>query len=144
MLKRLLLLVLAALIVPQPAVAQADAVKEVLALEDAWAAAGPKKDIATLSKLLADDFTWVSPEGRLLDKTAYLAFTKSYDNEGLTSHAEGYKARVYGNALVITGIYVETKKTASGSTTSRSYWTDTWVKSGDAWKCVASHNTIIK
>ena len=142
--KRMLMLVLAAAVVAHPVAAQADAGKAVAALEDAWAAAGLKNDVAALGKLLADDFTWVSPDGKVYDKAGLLAFTKAADNTGVTGHGEGYKTRVYGNVVVITGIYVETRKTASGTTTTRTNWTDTWVKSGDAWKCVAGHNTLIK
>jgi hypothetical protein len=67
----------------------------------------------------------------MLDKAGLLAMTKAADNTGVTGRGEGYKPRVYGNVVVITGIYVETRKTASGSKTTQSYWPDTWVKNGD-------------
>ena len=142
--KRMLMLVLAAVVVARPVVAQADAGKAVAALEDAWGSAYLKKDVAALSKLLADDFTAVFPDGKMYDKAGYLSFVKGFDNSGLTSHNENVKARVYGNVVVITGVSVEVKKTASGSTTTRTIWTDTWAKSGDTWRCVAGHNSTIK
>jgi ketosteroid isomerase-like protein len=49
----------------------------------------------------------------------------------------------YGDTAIATGIVV-IKGTSKGKDVSgRSQWTDTWIKRGGQWQCVASHSTRI-
>lgn len=139
--KHLLLLALAATtLVPVPAAAQENPIKAVAALEDEWAAAFTRKDFGAIEKLLADDFMWVSEDGKLFDKPEYMAMIRSLPGLGTAAHNEKMQGKDYGNTVVINGIFVNT--TASG--TERIYWTDTWRKMGSEWKCVAGQSTRIK
>jgi len=138
--KRLLLLALvAATLAPGPASAQESPIKAVAALEDEWAAAFARKDFGTIEKMLADDFMFVSEDGKLYDKPGDMAMIRSLPGI-TTARNEKMQAKEYGNTVVINGIWVGT--TASG--TERSYWTDTWRKVGSEWKCVAGQATRIK
>jgi ketosteroid isomerase-like protein len=51
--------------------------------------------------------------------------------------------RVYGDAAVATGIYRETGKNKGKTYTIHSRYTDTWIKRGGVWLCVASQSTLI-
>ena len=140
--KRLLLLLAlaATTLVPGPAAAQENPIKAVAALEDEWAAAFTKRDFGAIERMLADDFMWVSEDGKLYDKPGYMAMVRSLPATGATAHNEKMQAKEYGNTVVINGIFVST--TAAGA--ERIYWTDPWRKIGSEWKCVAGQSTRIK
>jgi ketosteroid isomerase-like protein len=139
--KHLLLLTLAvATLAARPAAAQDNPIKAVADLEDAWAAAFTRKDFGAIEKMLADDFTWVSEDGKLYDKPGYMAYVRSLPLAGAAAHNEKMQAKEYGNTVVIVGVFVS----AGASGTERSYWTDTWRKMGSEWKCVAGQSTRIK
>ena len=53
------------------------------------------------------------------------------------------KARVYGDAAVVTGRNTS-KETLKGKDISGLYrWTDTWIKEAGRWQCVATHASMI-
>ena len=138
--KRLLLLALAAaLLAPRPAAAQNSPIKAVAALEEEWAAAFGRKDFGAIEKLLADDFMWVSEDGKLFDKPGYMAMIRSFPGAGTPARNEKMQAKEYGNTVVINGVFV-----SGGDSGERIYWTDTWRKIGTEWKCVAGQSTRIK
>jgi ketosteroid isomerase-like protein len=138
---RLLWLAFAAVtLAPSPAAAQENPIKAVAALEDEWAAAFNRKDYKAIEKLLADDYMFVSEDGKLYDKPGYMAMIRTLPGLGTGAHNEKMQGKEYGNTVVINGIFVNT----SASGTERSYWTDTWRKMGSEWKCVAGQATRIK
>ncbi|HEX9164780.1 MAG TPA: nuclear transport factor 2 family protein [Gemmatimonadales bacterium] len=138
---RLLWLAFAAVtLAPSPAAAQENPIKAVAALEDEWAAAFNRKDYKAIEKLLADDYMFVSEDGKLYDKPGYMAMIRALPGLGTGAHNEKMQGKEYGNTVVINGIFVNT----SASGTERSYWTDTWRKMGSEWKCVAGQATRIK
>jgi ketosteroid isomerase-like protein len=112
-------------------------------LEIQWANAGVKKDLAVIDRLLADDFITTDPQGEVFTRAEEIAFLKT--GEDVVSYAalRDVKVRVYGDAAVVTYVYQaqETLKGRDVSGTSR--WTDTWVKRGGSWRCVASHGSMI-
>jgi ketosteroid isomerase-like protein len=112
-------------------------------LEMQWADAEVRKDVAVLDRLLADDFTNTVPEGKVFTKAQFMADFKSGEDVSTSQVLSDMKVRVYGDTAVVT--YVEqAKETYKGrdiSGTSR--WTDTWVKRGGSWQCVASHGSKV-
>jgi hypothetical protein len=48
-----------------------------LKLENEWADAWVKKDVAFLDGIMANNYQWTAPEGYLLTKADSLAFAKS-------------------------------------------------------------------
>jgi hypothetical protein len=53
------------------------------------------------------------------------------------------KARVYGNAAVVTGLATRSG-TYKGATFDQQYlWTDTFVMKDGRWQCAASQSTLI-
>jgi ketosteroid isomerase-like protein len=117
--------------------------RELMKLEDEWADAWAKHDVAFFERIEADDYTWTSPTGEVWTKAQDLAFVKSLKSEKHESRFQviaQIKARVYGDAAVVTGRDV-IKETHEGKEISRELsWTDTWVKLGGRWQCVAGHD----
>ena len=134
--------VVLALSVPCLSIAQS-VEQELKKLEMQWDEAGVKKDVAVYDRLLADDFMLTGPNGNLVTKAQFTAELKSGEDIVFSSTLSDMKVRVYGDTAVVT--YVEkAKETFKGQDVSgTSRWTDTWVKHGGSWQCVAAHGSRI-
>jgi ketosteroid isomerase-like protein len=116
----------------------------VLALETAWNHAEQSKDVGALEQLLAPELVYIDYDGSMMNKGEFLASVKS---EGLSPAQivnESQTAKVFGDCAIVTGIYRE-KGTSNGKLyTRRGRFTDTWVKTNNTWRCVASQSTLIQ
>ena len=116
--------------------------QELINLENEWADAWVKRDVAFFERIEADDYTWTSPWG-VWTKAQDLAELKSGDSVITSWVLDEMKVRVYGNAAVVTGRST-IKETHKGEDWSRQErWTDTWVKRDGRWQCVAGHSSEI-
>jgi ketosteroid isomerase-like protein len=110
-------------------------------LENDWAQAEVKKDFATLDRILADDYTFTDPDGKVFSKAQTIASFKSDQNVVTDEAVSELAVQVYGDAAVVTGL---SKETLKGQTRGDVYrFTDTWVKRGGAWQCVAGHSSKV-
>lgn len=115
---------------------------QILALENAWNHAEEQHDPEALKLILADDFVITEPDGTLQTKDGHLAFTKdvSYHYDLLVS--EDFRIRLYGTVGVVTGTYHEKGSYKGKRFDRRGRFTDTWIKLGGSWRCVASHDSL--
>jgi len=117
--------------------------QELLKLEQDWANANVKADVAFLERILAEDWVFTDPEGVVWTKAQSLAVLKSGEDVVSSTVPDDMKARVYGDAAVVTGRNT-TKETLKGKDISGLYrWTDTWIKKAGRWQCVATHASMI-
>jgi ketosteroid isomerase-like protein len=116
-----------------------DAEQELLALEQQWSDALVKPDLVFLDRILAEDYLFTSPLGEVLTKAQMLTELKSGEDAVSSVVNHEMKARVYGDAAVVNG-HSTYKEKVRGSDISGEYrWTDTWIKKGGRWQCVADH-----
>lgn len=115
---------------------------QILALENAWNQAELQHDPGALEMILTDDFVITEPDGSLQSKREHLAATKdiSYHYDALVS--EGFRIKVYGTVAVVTGEYHERGSSKGIRFDRRGRFTDTWIKLGGTWRCVASHDSL--
>lgn len=113
------------------------------ALEVLWNQAELKRDSKAMEQLLADRFIYTDIDGSLQHRQEFLESVKN-PTERITSIGnESMSAEVYADTVIIYGVYVE-KGTGGGKPyTRRGRFTDTWIKQGQQWRCVASHATLI-
>jgi ketosteroid isomerase-like protein len=105
-------------------------------------AATVKKDIATLDKLLADDWIGQSPAGTQT-KAQVLGDLKSEDQRFDSITLSDMKVRVFGNTAVVTGSQ-DVKSSYQGKDTSGRYrWIDVFVKRQARWQDAFSQMTPI-
>lgn len=119
-----------------------DVAAAVQALEDKWTEAARKNDVTALASLLADNAVLTSTTGEVRNKAAYLAESKArkYDSASSTET----KVTVFGDTAIATGLW-KAKGTDKGKPFDETErYTDTWVKIGGQWKCVASHGSPAK
>jgi ketosteroid isomerase-like protein len=113
--------------------------QELLKLEQQWGDALVKPDLAFLDRILAEDYLFTSPLGEVLTKAQMLAGLKSGKDIVSSVMNHEMKVRVYGDAAVVNG-HSTYEETVQGKDISGEYrWTDTWIRKGGRWQCVADH-----
>jgi ketosteroid isomerase-like protein len=115
----------------------------ILTLENAWNQAVQQKDADALKILLAPDLTYVDYDGTLMDKAEYLASVQSPSLEPVRIVNESTNVHLYGTVAVVNGVCRENGVKNRKPYTLRERFTDTWVRRGDNWVCVASESTLI-
>lgn len=101
-----------------------------------------RKDVATLDRLLADDWVYQGPDGTQT-KAQALAALKSNDQSFDFIKLGDMKVRVFGDTAIVTGSEDE-KSSYQGKDTSGHYlWIDVFVKRQGRWQDVASQSTPI-
>jgi ketosteroid isomerase-like protein len=115
----------------------------ILELEKAWNRALEVKDAKALDMLLANTLVSVDIDGSVASKSEFLASIKAPDYQPAQVVTEQTSVQVYGNPGVVTGVF-RVKGTENGRQyVRRERFTDTWIKMGEQWQCVASQTTLI-
>jgi ketosteroid isomerase-like protein len=116
----------------------------VLSLETLWNQAEVDKDASALDHLLAENFTFVDIDGSLKNKAEFLDSIKHPPEHIETIGNESLKARVHQDVVIVIGTYHE-----RGTLNGKGYYhhgrfTDTWIRQGSSWMCIASQSTLIQ
>ena len=77
--------------------------REVMQIDTERAEAYVHGDTAALDRILADDCTYVHPNGRVETKAEVITGFKAGDRKYLSIERDDVVARVYGNTVVLTG-----------------------------------------
>lgn len=122
---------------------RADAAK-LKALENEWEASF--SDPAVIEKAVADDFVGTSPEGKVITKRSLLREAKSSSAPAPATVAHDLDVRFYGaDIAVVVGGAKQTNKDKAGKKIVHNFrFTDTWVKRGGQWQCVASQSVLLR
>ena len=117
--------------------------QELRDLERAWLDAYDNNDAAAMKRILADNFTITYENGAVLDKKQTLANLRpgAPKDPNARQYTEDSVVRVYGNAAVITGRYINKRRDGDKEIVRESRYTDTYLKRQGRWQVVASHLT---
>jgi ketosteroid isomerase-like protein len=115
----------------------------ILSLENAWNQAQWRKDAAALNMLLAPDILYVDYQGRLLSRTEYVTELLSPTLHPAKIFSDSMSVHLYAGVAVVNGIYNESGVKNGKSYSERTRFTDTWLRRGDTWVCVASQETLL-
>ena len=127
---------------PQAPAKGASVEQELIKLENDWNSALLKRDVAALSRIVADDWTGI-PEGAITTKAQSLANLRSGEDVYTSAIGDEWKVRVYGDAAVVLGRWT-IKEQYKGKDVSGQYrFIDTWIKKDGRLQCVASAGTTI-
>lgn len=136
------LLLCASLLSPTLAGAQA-AARQILKLEDAWAAGVVRRDSALFERMLAPGFVY-SEDDRTMTRAAVLKDILTTTDTVRQAHNENMEVHRYGSSTaVVTGWLILRGRGASGAFTRRYRFTDTWVRSEAGWRIVAAHDYLV-
>jgi uncharacterized protein (TIGR02246 family) len=121
-----------------PAQGEAAARREIEAGERAWGQAFVRGDVATVQRLLADDFVGVSPGGETYGKAQMLDELRTAPHE-TSDRIDGLSVRLYGDTAIaqarerVVGPPPELKP-------SQTVFTDTWIRRAGRWRIVAAED----
>jgi ketosteroid isomerase-like protein len=113
-----------------------------MALENAWNQAVQQKDRIALDMLIGPELVYVDYDGKLMDRAEYLASVQSAELHPERIVNEAMNVHIYGAAAVVNGVYRENGTKNGKPYSLRERFTDTWLRHGESWVCVASHSTL--
>lgn len=155
--KRILLIVLLALLAASPVLSQTKSKRAVPTkagspvvagteaqlkkLEREWFDAVVKNDAVALNRIFADDFTAINSDGSVIGKAEMVKTFSSGKFKLDEIKSEEFKLRLYGTTAVVNGrsTYVREGKTLGSSS-----HTEVWVKRAGVWKAVSWVSLPIK
>ncbi|HEX2781906.1 MAG TPA: nuclear transport factor 2 family protein [Gemmatimonadaceae bacterium] len=111
-------------------------------LEDQWAQGVVRRDAVTIRRLVAPKWVYSDESGMMNREQGIAAFTSGPDTVTQAGN-EQMHAIVYGNTAVVTGILTMRGHNASGPFVRRYRYTDTWMKLGGRWQCIASQDFLM-
>ena len=103
-----------------------------------------KKDRETVNEILADDWSVIDPNGRVLTKAQVLAEGFESETRNIVSGTiDEVQVRLLGHVAVVTGRTVATGSYHDNPFSVRLRFTDVCEKQGAHWQVVASQGTLI-
>jgi ketosteroid isomerase-like protein len=113
--------------------------KAVVAAAEQRASALANRDAEELRRLMHPDLRWTTYTGLVLDRDSYIA---GNTDGSLVWHAQRLEqptVTVVGDTAVLTAVVVDEVEHEGKRETFRLRLTQTWVRSGGAWQCIAGH-----
>ena len=111
-------------------------------LENNWAQAVVKRDASAIRRLVAPKWVYSDESGLMNREQGIAAFTSGADTVSQAGN-EQMHAIVYGNTAVVTGILRMRGRGGQGAFDHRYRYTDTWMKLGGRWQCIASQDYLM-
>ena len=128
----------------QPKKSQDPVERELLQLEDSWAAGLVKRDGALFRRLVAPGFVYTEDD-KLITRDALLRdITSGIDTVTAARNEEMQVHRFGESTAVVTGWLIVAGRAKPGAFTRRFRFTDTWVKLNGAWQIVAAQDYLAK
>lgn len=112
----------------------------IIALEKAWAAAGPARDLAAYERILADDFLGQWADGSSSNKAETIESLRTSDRYDAVTPGE-MNVRFFNGIAVVNGKFSERAVSAGQNLTGKYAFTDVWIKRNGKWQCVAFQST---
>jgi ketosteroid isomerase-like protein len=120
-----------------------NAITSVLALEHAWNQAEERKDTRALDAIFDNALVYVDYDGTFRTKAEFLARVKSSASQPQQEITESMTGHMFGNTVVVTGIYIARGTEHGKPYVRRGRFVDTWSYKDGRWLCVASQATPI-
>ena len=118
--------------------------KQLLELDQKWNEAYPKRDIAALDRIIADDWICIDGDGRVIGKRQLLDRVES-SASFLESHKfDEIALRVFKDAAIVTGRLSGEGRDKDGRFYLEKRYMRVYVKRDSCWQSVATQVTVIK
>ena len=113
-------------------------------MEQDWASALVKGDVAFSEAILADDYVGTLPEGRRITKAQDLDELRSGVFKSESMGVDGIKGRVLGDTAIVTLDQSEKSQFQGKDISGRTMWTDVYMKRNGKWQIVANHGSRVE
>ena len=117
-----------------------DAVRQ---MEWEWGEAFEQKDLATLDRLMADEYILTDPLGHVRSKAESLAALQTNEVNFESTQSDDVEVRINGDTALVTGRSKFRGRYKGWSMSGQYQYTDVLVKRNGCWKAVASHITAL-
>lgn len=121
--------------------AQSTTARTLLDLEDGWAKALVRRDVAYFRRMLAPGFVYTE-DAAVMTADEVIKGATGPDRVEFAGN-EGMKVHDFGNTAVVTGILVVRGRGKDGAFNHRYRFTDTWQKRGGRWQIIAAQDYLI-
>ena len=111
-------------------------------IEHKWAEAEVKRDPAMIAPYLDAAMVQTNPDGSVSARKEVLDGIGKGDPTLKAVDLADMKTGSYGDAAVIMGQYTERHQSRGQERVITGRFTDTYIKRGGKWKCVASHDSV--
>ena len=122
-----------------------DIAGRILSLEISWNQAEQQQDTKALDRLLGEKFIYIDVDGSVQNRAQFFEGVKNRPEhiDVIGVEPGTTQVYVYGDSAVASGIYREKGTVHGKAYSNRGRFTDTWIRQGTAWVCVASQSTLI-
>jgi ketosteroid isomerase-like protein len=111
--------------------------REIENLESQWRAALMQNDVATINRLLADDYLGINPNGTLETKADALAERRAGTTKISSIDPINLKVRVYGDTAVVTSQVQVQGRDGDRDISGRYHYTRVYSRRSGEWKVVS-------
>jgi ketosteroid isomerase-like protein len=111
--------------------------REIENLESQWLKAVVQNDVATVNRLLADDYLGINPDGTLETKADALAQQRSGTLKITSIDPENVKVRVYGDTAVVTSKVQVEGRNGDRDVSGLYHYTRVYSRRSGEWKVVS-------
>jgi ketosteroid isomerase-like protein len=118
--------------------------KAIKQLEHDLAGAIKAGDVATISQIVADDWTGVDYSGNKATKQSFLEDVKAGRDKVESVELGPMDVKVLGNVAVVQGSDTEKSLTNGKDTSGKWVWMDVFVKREGAWVAVRSQSAMVQ
>ena len=116
---------------------------EVKQMEWEWGEAFERKDIATLDRLMADEYILTDPLGNVRSKAESLAALQTNEVNFESTQSDDVTVHINGDTAVVTGRSKFRGRYKGWSMAGQYQYTDVLVKRSGVWQAVGSHITAL-
>jgi ketosteroid isomerase-like protein len=117
--------------------------REVMKLERRWDRAFLRRDIKTLSHLMADDYVGTSSKGEVENKAQTLMSIKATAPHFVSFDNDEVEARFYGDIAIVTGRLKMTVLYESQEVSGQFRYTRVYVERRKHWLLIVSHTNKV-
>jgi ketosteroid isomerase-like protein len=113
-------------------------------LEQDWVTAIIQKDTDVLNRIMADDFTAISPNGQRYTRFEAIADLRSGRYAVESMKLRNLNVRVFGDMALVTVYQNEKSKFEDEDCSGQYAFTNVWLYRNGFWQVVASHGTPLE
>lgn len=118
--------------------------ERIVGLENIWNQAQLKHDATAMGSMLHPDFVFTDYDGTVMSKPQFLASIRDISNTLSLEVSDDMKLHRFGDTVVVTGATREKGKQRGKTFEHHGRFTDTWIRHGNEWICVASQLGLLQ
>jgi ketosteroid isomerase-like protein len=123
-----------------PAISAEDEIRQI---ESEWGEAFERHDLATLDRVMAEEYILTDPLGNVRSKAESLAAIRTSEVLFESTKSDDVNVRINGDTAVVTGRSTFRGRYKGWSMAGQYQYTDVLVKRMGSWKAVSSHITAL-